>query len=128
MHWDRQRGNIRKDSSKTMSSELVSASHLVRLLDTILSRSGAQASLEVTERSVFFTSYFVLSYFNTVFTLYSILFCLKSKISSLKSNVSLLPTAHCYCKLLSYPYFKFLLSSFQPFYLFKLYPQDCLLL
>ena len=29
-------------------AELVSASHLVRLLDTILSRSGAQASLEVT--------------------------------------------------------------------------------
>ena len=40
-------------------AELVSASHLVRLLDTILSRSGAQASLEVTERSVFPISSFV---------------------------------------------------------------------
>ena len=33
---------------KQCHAELVSASHLVRLLDTILSRSGAQASLEVT--------------------------------------------------------------------------------
>ena len=40
-------------------AELVSASHLVRLLDTILSRSGAQASLEVTLQSVFCISTFV---------------------------------------------------------------------
>ena len=43
---------------KQCHAELVSASHLVRLLDTILSRSGAQASLEVTVRSVFRISNF----------------------------------------------------------------------
>ena len=71
-----------KTARKQCRAELVSASHLVRLLDTILSRSGAQASLEVTVRCI---SYFVLLplYFRSSRCLYSLFYSLLSPVNQL---------------------------------------------
>ena len=71
-----------KTARKQCRAELVSASHLVRLLDTILSRSGAQASLEVTVRC---TSYFVLLtlYFRSSRCLFSLFYSLLSPVYQL---------------------------------------------